>query len=351
MTEETSRLPQLGWGPFFQQQLTLEDLESLHPARVFEVQRTGLTMLHEHGEITFALGGRWFQLDAEQRPTVGDWVLLNGAMDAVDRVLERKSLLKRVVAGRESEIQLIGANVDTIFLVSSCNDEFNLGRMERYLSLAFDAGVQPVVVLTKADLSDNAENYLTEVRRLKTDLVVELVNSLDVNSLENVAVWVQPGQTIALLGSSGVGKSTLLNTLSGEDLQVTRDIREEDGRGRHTTTHRSLHLLSKGGLLLDSPGIRELSLAEVESGVLHVFEDIEALATECRFSDCAHEREPDCAVRAAIASGDLEERRLTSYRKLAGEEVRNTESIAQRHSRFRQFSKSVRQHMAQKKRD
>ena len=318
---------------------------------MFEVQRTGLTLLHEGGESTVSLAGRWFQLDAEERPTVGDWVLLNETLDNVQRVLERKSLLKRLSAGRESEFQLLGANVDTMFLVSSCNDEFNLGRMERFLSLAFDAGVQPVIVLTKADLCDDSENYLAEVKRLGGNLVVELVNALDLASLGNVAVWVQPGQTIVLLGSSGVGKSTLLNTLSGLNLQVTKDIRGDDSKGRHTTSHRSLHLLPEGGLVLDSPGIRELSLAEVESGVLRMFDDIEALADECRFSDCVHESEPDCAVRAAIASGDLEERRLASYRKLTREEAHNTESVAERHARFRQFSKVVRQHMAHKKRD
>ncbi|MCZ6644140.1 MAG: ribosome small subunit-dependent GTPase A [Gammaproteobacteria bacterium] len=351
MNESATSLDRLGWGPFFQQQLTLEDLETSLPARVFEVQLTGLTLLHEGGESSVSLGGRWFQLEAEQRPTVGDWVLLNHALDSLQRVLERKSLLKRLAAGSGNEIQLIGANVDTMFLVSSCNDEFNLSRMERYLSLAYDAGVQPVIVLTKADLCDDSEYYVAEVRRLKNDLVVELVNALDIDSLASVAVWVQPGQTIALLGSSGVGKSTLLNTLSGVDLQVTKDIREDDSRGRHTTTHRSLHLLSEGGILLDSPGIRELSLAEAESGVLHMFDDIEALAEACRFSDCAHESEPDCAVRAAIVSGDLEERRLSSYRKLASEELRNTESVAERHSRFRAFSKSIRQHVDKKKRE
>ncbi len=351
MIDSVSRLVALGWGPFFQQQLTLEDLETNRPARVFEVQRTGLTLLHEGGESTVSLAGRWFQLDAEERPTVGDWVLLNETLDNVQRVLERKSLLKRLSAGRESEFQLLGANVDTMFLVSSCNDEFNLGRMERFLSLAFDAGVQPVIVLTKADLCDDSENYLAEVKRLGGNLVVELVNALDLASLGNVAVWVQPGQTIVLLGSSGVGKSTLLNTLSGLNLQVTKDIRGDDSKGRHTTSHRSLHLLPEGGLVLDSPGIRELSLAEVESGVLRMFDDIEALADECRFSDCVHESEPDCAVRAAIASGDLEERRLASYRKLTREEAHNTESVAERHARFRQFSKVVRQHMAHKKRD
>ena len=351
MNESITSLVQLGWGPFFQQQLTLEDLEVYQPARVFEVQRTGLTLLHEGGESIVSLGGRWFQLEAEQRPTVGDWVLLNRALNSLERVLERKSILKRLAAGSDNEIQLIGANVDTMFLVSSCNDEFNLSRMERYLSLAYDAGVQPVIVLTKADLCDDGESYVTEVRRLKNDLVVELVNALDMDSLSHVAAWVQPGHTIALLGSSGVGKSTLLNTLSGEHLQLTKDIREDDSRGRHATTHRSLHLLSQGGLVLDSPGIRELSLAEAQSGVLHMFDDIEALADECRFSDCAHESEPDCAVRAAILSGDLEERRLASYRKLAREEARNTESVAQRHTRFRAFSKSIRQHVEKKGRD
>jgi ribosome biogenesis GTPase len=334
----------LGWAPVFQQQLTLEEMETLTPARVFAVHRTGLILRFEGGELEVPLGGRWFQGSPEERPTVGDWVLLEVATGTIERLLERKSLLKRMSVNKPGDIQLIAANVDTMFLVSSCNEEFNLSRMERYLALAMDAGVQPVVVLTKADLAENPGSYRDEAASLSRELIVEVVNALDADSLENLRPWCEVGQTITLLGSSGVGKSTLINSLAGNELQITRSIREDDGRGRHTTTHRSLHLLESGGLLLDSPGMRELGITDVDAGLSSAFADVESLAETCRFNDCGHETEPGCAVRAAIENGKLDERRLESYRKLRREELYNTETIAERHDRSRQFNKMVKQH-------
>lgn len=335
-------LRELGWSPFFQQQLTIDEAESLAPARVFAIQRTHMTLMSVAGELDITLSGRWFQLDVEDRPTVGDWVLIPPSADSIVRLLDRKSLLKRMSAGQSSEIQLIGANVDSLFLVTSCNADFNPRRLERYLALAYQAAVQPVVVLTKADLAGDPQSYLDEVRRIKRDLVVELVNALDARSIAALEGWCGPGQTVALLGSSGVGKSTLVNTLSNAQVQLTQGIREDDGKGRHTTTHRSLHMLPGGGLLLDSPGMRELAIADVDSGVQQMFEDVEALATHCRFVDCGHQSEPGCAVRAAIAAGELDEDRLASYLKLRREEAYNSESIAERHARFRDRAKLIR---------
>lgn len=358
---DTVTLTDLGWRPFFQQQLTLEELERLRPARVFAVQRTGVTLRFEahaadadaNDEAEIPLGGRWFQGPPEERPTVGDWVLLDSVRHSIERLLERQTLLKRMSVNRPGDIQLIAANVDTMFLVSSCNEEFNLSRMERYLILAMEAGIQPVIVLTKADLTDDPESYRVQAMSLGRDLVVELVNALVPEELEGLRVWCEVGQTVTLLGSSGVGKSTIINTLAGERLQATGGIREGDAKGRHTTTGRSLHLLPSGGLLLDSPGMRELGVADVDSGISSAFEDVEALARQCRFNDCAHESEPGCAVRAAITAGELDQRRLESYRKLRREEMYNTETVAERHARARQFSKAVKQHLAvsHKKRD
>lgn len=346
-------LADLGWAPVFQQQLTLEEMEEFVPARVCAVQRTGITLRYEGGELEVPLGGRWFQGPVENRPTVGDWVLLDPGTGAVDRLLERKSLLKRMSVNRPGDIQLIAANVDTMFLVSSCNEEFSLSRMERYLTLAMDTGIQPVIVLTKADLVEDADGYREQVRSLGRELIVEVVNALAPDDLDGLRVWCRKGQTITLLGSSGVGKSTIINSLAGAEVQATGAIREEDSKGRHTTTHRSLHLLAGGGLLLDSPGMRELGIADVESGISSAFADVEALAGQCRFNDCAHRTEPGCAVRAAIEAGELDERRLESYRKLRREEVYNTETVAERHARARQFSRMVKQHnsLSQKKRD
>ena len=322
MSERESRglaqcsLRQLGWGPFFQAQITGSHRAELTPARVVAVHRSGLTLVFEGGSVDIPLSGRWFQRPPEQRPTIGDWVLLNRQRNSVERLLERRSLLKRVASGKARDVQLLAANVDTMFLVSSCNEDFNPGRIERYLTLALEAGVEPVVVLTKSDQVTDPDAYAEAVRALKPDLEVEVVDAREAATLSGVRAWCGEGQTVALLGSSGVGKSTLVNTLSGAQVQLTQEIREDDGKGRHTTTHRSLHLLPQGGLLVDNPGMRELSLTEADEGVQALFADIDDLANRCRFRNCQHLREPGCAVQAAIVGGELDPRRLDSYRKL-----------------------------------
>jgi ribosome biogenesis GTPase len=334
---------QLGWSSFFAQQLGDQEHETCQPGRVFAVQRNGITVTFEGGCVEVPVGGRWFQLEPEARPTIGDWLLLDAACQSILRVLERKSLLKRVPPGRERDIQLLAANVDTMFLVSSCNDEFNPSRLERYLALAVDAGVEPVVVLTKADLADEPLTFVDTVRALKRDLAVEVVDARHDASLAGVRAWCRPGQTVALLGSSGVGKSTLVNSLSGAQVQLTREARDDDAKGRHTTTQRSLHVLPDGGLLVDNPGMRELSLADVNLTAGALFDDVDALAQQCRFRDCRHEAEPGCAVREALQGGKLDPRRLESYRKLLREEARHTETVADSRIRFRTQGKRYRQ--------
>lgn len=339
MDTDGATLRELGWTPFFSAQLSVEETEQLIPARVFGVQRTHITLMAEEGELSVPLGGRWFQRDPEERPTVGDWVLLSPDRDSVVRLLERRSLLKRMSPGRTGAVQLIAANVDTLFLVTSCNQDFNTRRLERYLALAYEAGIEPVVVLTKADLCDDVDGYVDEARQLGRGLAVVALDARDREALAPLESWFAVGHTVALLGSSGVGKSTLVNALSGADVQRTAEIREDDGKGRHTTTHRSLHPLPGRGLVLDSPGMRELGMADAEGGVRHMFEDVEVLAERCRFADCAHETEPGCAVLAAIEAGELTAERLESYRKLSREEAINAETIAERHARDRSTAK------------
>jgi len=333
----------LGWSRLFQAQLSEQELESSIPARVFEVHRSGLVLRHAQGEVEVPVGGRWFQRPPEERPTVGDWLLLGADQRSIERLLDRASLIKRMSVSKPGEVQLIAANVDTLLLVSSCNADFNLSRLERYLALAHEAGVQPVVVLTKADLTVDTDDYRMRAQSLGSDLLIEVVNALDPVTLEPLRYWCRKGQTVALLGSSGVGKSTLINTLAGVRLQETGAIREADGKGRHTTTHRSLNLLPEAGMLLDSPGMRELGITDVQSGLASTFDDVESLTRLCRFANCSHRSEPGCAVRNAIESGALDARRLDSYRKLLREELYNSETVAERHARHRQWSRKVKQ--------
>ena len=321
------KLADLGWSPFFQRQLAAKDSLTSLPGRVTGMQRTGVTVTLESGEHEAPLGGRWHRVDAEDRPAVGDWVLFDRQSGRIDRLLRRKSLLKRVQPGASSRVQLIGANVDTLFVVTSCNEEFNLSRLERYLSLAHEGNVQPVLVLTKCDLAADPSRFAEQAADLDKGLEVLLVNALERTTLDGVLAWCGPGRTVALAGSSGVGKSTLVNTLCGADVQATGSVRS-DRKGRHTTTSRSLHLLPRGGLLLDTPGVRELQVAG--SSVAALFEDVEIMARHCRFADCAHGREPGCAVRRAVLRGDLDERRLENYLKLRREESESNSNIARR---------------------
>lgn len=215
---------------------------------------------------------------------------------------------------------MIAANVDTLFIVASCNQDFRVARLERYLVLAREVGVNPVVVLTMTDLTDTPDAFAAAARAIEPGLRVETVNGRDPASVSCLATWCGKGETVALLGSSGVGKSTLVNTLRGSDGIATQAIRAADGTGRHTTTVREMHRLDRGGWLLDTPGMRELHLSDAATGISEVFDDILLVAQGCRFSDCAHGGEPGCAVRAAISGGTLTSERVNRWRQLAAED-------------------------------
>ncbi|MFP6796786.1 MAG: ribosome small subunit-dependent GTPase A [Pseudomonadales bacterium] len=336
-------LEAFGWNNFFAQQLGTDEKEVAVPARVVAMHRSVAVVTDGVGEYDVALGGGWFQQPPELRPTVGDWVLLSEGRDKIARLLERRSLFKRLAAGSKREIQLIAANIDTLFVVTSCNDEFNENRLLRYLALALDAEVIPVVVLTKRDLTNESDVYLERARKITGSVAIECVDARDARELEGVRLWTAPGQTVALVGSSGVGKSTLLNTLAGRQLQRTEAIRENDSRGRHTTTHRSLHRIEQGALLLDGPGIRELALADAAEGVASTFKDIEVLAASCRFVDCTHQVEPGCAVRSAISEGRIELERLKQFKTLQREEAHNSTSLFEHRQNARRTTQRNRQ--------
>lgn len=321
-------LASLGWQTFFQQQLALDEWGILLPARVMEQHRASLEVRSERGLHTLPA------LHSMPALTAGDWVLLTQSAQFV-RALERKSVFKRKAAGSKLAEQLIAANVDTAFIVSSLNEDFNLNRIERFLSVAHQAGAEAVLVLSKLDLCGDADALREQAQRLDSHMCVEAVNCLSEESVATLSPWCRPGQTIVVIGSSGAGKSTLSNALLGVAVQDTGGIREDDAKGRHTTTRRSLLLMPGGGLILDTPGMRELQLADCEEGVAATFADVEELASQCRFGDCLHESEPGCAVRLAIDAGHLDERRLHSYRKLSREQALNAASLAQRRADLR----------------
>ncbi|MBN1958381.1 MAG: ribosome small subunit-dependent GTPase A [Desulfuromonadales bacterium] len=339
MSNSSYSLPQLGWSHFFQQQLSLEEWKATFPARVFGIYRNSIDIVSEHGQQQIVLPGAWRLRDPEDLPTVGDWLLIDSLTSQPQKMLERKSLFQRRAAGIDARLQLIAANVDTLFIVTSCNQDFNLSRLERYLALALEVGVEPVLVLTKADLSDQVSKYRQQAQCINPNWSIETVNALDPSSIDALQFWCGTGQTVALVGSSGVGKSTLINTLCATGTQKTGTIREDDSRGRHTTTSRSLHMLPGGGLLIDNPGMRELQLSDCASGVSELFEEIENLATRCRYNDCQHQSEDGCAVKSALERGEVDPRRFANYQKLKAEQQRNAESIAERRRREKTFGK------------
>ncbi|WP_449287010.1 ribosome small subunit-dependent GTPase A [Marinobacter sp. PE14] len=334
-------LERLGLVPFFIQQLTDVSLLDNRLGRVTSVQRSNCTVFSEPGERVVELSAALRQSTAIDRPTVGDWVVLDESLSRIEQVLERKTLFKRVGAGTNHEIQPIAANIDILFIVSSCNEEFKESRLERYLTLCAEAGAMPVVVLTKADLVDDVDNYVRRARNTQSGIAVETANALDTSTLDGVRSWIDKQSTVALVGSSGVGKSTLLNTLAGRTLTATNDIREDDKKGRHTTTHRELHILPSGGLLVDVPGMRELRIADVDQSIGAVFDDIERLAEDCRFADCQHDTEPGCAVRRAIEETRIDSRRLANYKKLLRENALATATLAEKRAQGRAFAKVV----------
>ena len=325
-------LTTLGWQPYFQQQLSLDEWDGAIPARVIEQNKSEITVATESDAFNIAL------LATMPEMIVGDWLLLDG-QQRVLRLLDRKTCFSRKAAGSKLKVQLISANVDVAFIMSSMNDDFNLNRLERFLSLVNESGAEPVVLLSKSDQSDVPESFIEQVQKLDPFLMVEAVNCLDRESVNKLSPWIKEGTTIAVLGSSGVGKSTLVNTLLGEEYQSTGDIREDDNKGRHTTTRRSLIALDSGGVILDTPGMREIQLADCKEGIAATFSDIEALSEQCKFSDCHHQNEPRCAVQQAIKSGDLDERRLNNYLKLLREESLNSASLSERRANDKALGK------------
>lgn len=319
--QTTQSIAALGWSDFFDTQLAPDDA-GLEPMRIATVHRARMTAQSMQGSVRLHLP----PLANTAEYAVGDWVLVDPATRQPVRRLDRKTLLQRRTEGGQAP-QLIAANVDTLFIVTSCNDDLNPARLERYLALANEAGTTPVLVLTKADQVPDPRPYMDQVSGLQRGLPVVTLNAKSPEAVQALAPWCGVGQTVALVGSSGVGKSSLLNTLaekSGDQAQLTGDIRESDAKGRHTTTSRSLHGIAGGGWVIDTPGIRTLHVSDLSTGLDVLFAEIAELAPACRFRDCTHAHEPGCAVQAAVAAGKLDQTRIDRWRKLLDENRSNT---------------------------
>ena len=317
------QLDAFGWSSFFQQHLKSNDSRS--PARVIEEQRGGYRVAGEAGELDAEVSGRLRHHAASRSelPAVGDWVLIDPRVSegraTIHEVLPRKSRFSRKAAGQETAEQVVAANIDTVFLMTSLNADLNPRRIERYLASVWESGAQPVVLLSKSDLCEDVAAAFEEITSVAAGAPIHAVSAVSGHGVEALDAYLRRGQTVAVLGSSGVGKSTLINRLLGAAVQATRDIREDDARGRHTTTSRRLFVLPSGGMLIDTPGMRELQLWDADDGLSQTFDDIESFAADCRFRDCQHESEPGCAVREALADGRLAADRFESFLKLRRE--------------------------------
>lgn len=335
-----SPIETLGWQPFFAQQISVDELAETPPVRVVEVHRNALHIMGDDIDTT---------IPSRPDVAVGDWLLFDRLTPQSSRLLERRSLIKRRAPGKDRQVQLIAANIDTAFIVSSCNQEFNIARLERYVAMAFEAEITPVIILTKSDLAASSESYFNEAQSISELVPVVVLDARGDEPGIKLAEWCKPGKTIAFLGSSGVGKSTLTNALMGTQSIETQTVRETDAKGRHTTTTRQLHIVPGGCLVLDTPGMRELQLTDTATGIDDLFADIQTIATQCRFNDCQHMAEPGCAILAAVENGEIDKERLGRWRKLMAEDAFNSASLAQRKSKDKAFGKVIRQFQKHKK--
>ena len=309
----------LGWSSFFSDQLKDGGaISNQKPSRVVGMSRTEVTLHDGHTQFKTRIGGKWFRNRGKgggEQPIIGDWVLVDSE-NKMTRLLNRRNAIERVHPYKPGKVQLMTANLDKLLIVFSCNEDYNESRIERFLTLATSNNIEPVLVLTKADLTDQSDWYETRTRTL-TSCKIYLINATNDGNCEKLREYLLFGETTALIGSSGVGKSTIVNSLFKQDVQKTQSVRMSDSKGRHTTTARSLHILPNGSLIIDSPGIREIALVDEHVNLESSFGDILELAKRCRFSNCRHGKEPGCAIQTAITNGELSPRRLESFLKLS----------------------------------
>ena len=357
MSVDIPTLDELGWSAALAADHVAHAALGREPARIMAEDRGSYLVQTATGERRAAITGRFRHeagADPSVYPAVGDWVAIDVGPDdaAIHAVLARRTAIVRQAPGKRTEAQVVGANVDVVFIVISLNLDLNMRRLERYLAVAWESGAEPVVVLSKADLVDDPSGLLAEVERIAVGATILTVSAVDGRGLDEVRTRIGSGRTVAFVGSSGVGKSTLLNVLAGESRAMVKEVREDDDRGRHTTTRRQLHILADGGLILDTPGMRELALWDPD-GVEQSFPEIDELVTTCRFGNCRHNGEPGCAVAAALASGSLDIARFEAWQKLEREalhQLRRVDALARAEERrkWKAIGKSVDKHMDMK---
>ncbi len=349
---EETNLKKFGWDDFFAEAFAPYAEQGYSVGRVVLQHNKIYVLQTDEGEIQAEATGRLRHQAAgpEDLPAVGDWVVTRtragDGQTMIHAVLPRRSKFARKAAGTRDEEQVVAANVDTVFLVTGLDDDYNPRRIERYLIMAWESGAHPVVLLNKADLITEAEKRVEEVERIAPGVPVIILSAKHDEQLAQLEPLIASGQTVALMGSSGVGKSTIVNRLAGADIQRTAEVRVSDSRGRHTTTRRELIVLPTGALVIDTPGMRELQLLVSERGMRETFEEIEEVAARCRFTDCRHQNEPGCAVRDALASGELNAERYANYTKMMREmeekEARQNMGLArERKEREKRISRAI----------